>query len=107
MTRQDNTISNSPGEGRFAPGDRVRTKQMSPPGHVRTPWYLRGKTGVIERVLGDTENPEALAYRHTAPAQLYRVRFTMAEVWGPEAERPGDMLDAEIFDHWLETPDAP
>ncbi len=86
----------------FAPGDRVVTKQMFPPGHVRTPWYLRGKVGVIERVIGDTGDPEALAYRRTGPAHLYRVRFTMAEVWGEEAERPDDVLDAEIFENWLE-----
>lgn len=83
-------------------GDRVALKQMIPPGHVRTPWYLRGKTGVIERVLGDTGDPEALAYRRHAPARLYRVRFTMAEVWGNAAERPDDVLDAEVFDTWLE-----
>lgn len=86
----------------FTPGERVATKRMIPPGHVRTPWYLRGKTGVIERVIGDTHDPEALAYRRTAPARLYRVRFTMAEVWGESAERPDDVLDAEIFDTWLE-----
>lgn len=86
----------------YGPGDRVALKQMIPPGHVRTPWYLRGKTGVIERVLGDTGDPEALAYRRNAPARLYRVRFTMGEVWGDAAERPDDMLDAEIFENWLE-----
>ena len=86
----------------YNPGDRVALKRMIPPGHVRTPWYLRGKTGVIERVLGDTGDPEALAYRQNARARLYRVRFTMAEVWGDAAERPEDMLDAEIFDTWLE-----
>lgn len=74
-----------------------------PPGHVRTPAYLRGKIGVIERELGDFANPEALAYRRPALQKpLYRVRFTMAEVWGETAENPHDTLDAEIFAHWLE-----
>ncbi len=27
----------------------VRVKPLMPPGHVRTPAYLRGKVGVIER----------------------------------------------------------
>ena len=27
---------------------------------------------------------------------------SMAEVWGQDAETPGDCLDAEIYDHWLE-----
>jgi len=93
----------------FTIGDRVRLRAMAPPGHVRTPWYLRGKTGVIERDLGDTGDPEALAYgrRDAESRRLYRVRFDMAEIWGGGAERAGDRLDAEIFDNWLEPADAP
>ncbi len=83
--------------------DRVRVRAMMPPGHVRTPAYLRGKTGIIERSLGDYPNPEQLAYRQRAePRALYRVRFSMAEIWGAAAENPDDTLDAEIFAHWLE-----
>lgn len=92
----------------FATGDRVRMAAMEPPGHVRAPWYLRGKTGVIERDLGMTGDPEALAYGHfDAPKRrLYRVRFEMREIWGDDAERSTDCLDAEIFDNWLEAADA-
>ncbi|WP_306734336.1 SH3-like domain-containing protein [Marimonas arenosa] len=86
-----------------APFHKVRVKTMMPPGHIRTPAYLRGKVGVIERPLGEFGNPELLAYGHQGPKKpLYRVRFTMAEVWGPGAETPTDTLDAEIFEHWLE-----
>ncbi len=83
--------------------ERVRVKTMVPPGHVRAPYYLRGKTGEIERPLGAFKNPEQLAYGLKAEKQeLYRVRFTMAEVWCARAERPDDTLDAEIYAHWLE-----
>ncbi|SLN50799.1 Nitrile hydratase subunit beta [Roseovarius litorisediminis] len=83
--------------------DRVRVKSMMPPGHVRAPAYLRGKTGYIERPLGAFGNPEQLAYGLKADKKpLYRVRFTMAEIWGDDAENPSDTLDAEIYDHWLE-----
>jgi len=76
---------------------------MMPPGHVRAPAYLRGKTGVVERDLGAFRNPEQLAYGLPAtPKRLYRVRFTMAEVWGPDVDAPEDTIDAEIYDHWLE-----
>jgi nitrile hydratase len=76
---------------------------MMPPGHVRTPYYLRGKTGVVERVLGPFPNPENLAYSVAAPElALLRVNFTMREVWGPEAEKPDDTIEAEIYAHWLE-----
>jgi nitrile hydratase len=84
-----------------------------PAGHIRTPAYLRGKTGEIERRLPAFPNPELLAYNLPAPeVPLLRVRFTMAEVWGSAAERPDDVLEAEIFAHWLEpvpqeTTDAP
>ena len=82
---------------------RVRVKSMMPPGHVRAPAYLRGKTGMIERELGPFGNPEKLAYGLQAERQmLYRVRFSMAEIWGDAAERPGDTVDAEIYAHWLE-----
>ena len=92
----------------YAIGDRVRLSTMTPPGHVRTPWYLRGKTGIIERDLGLTGDPEALAYGgEGGRLRLYRVRFDMDEVWGPTAERASDRLDAEIFENWLEAADAP
>lgn len=83
--------------------ERVRVKTMTPPGHVRAPYYLRGKVGEIERPLGAFKNPEQLAYGLEAEKKdLYRVRFTMAEVWGDRAERPTDTLDAELYAHWLE-----
>lgn len=76
---------------------------MFPPGHVRAPFYLRGKEGTIERELGAFGNPEQLAYGLPARQEkLYRVRFTMQEVWGAVAETPDDTVDAELYDHWLE-----
>lgn len=83
--------------------ERVRIKSMMPPGHVRTPAYLRGKCGVIERKLSEFSNPERAAYRLNNEMQpLVRVRFSMAEIWGDAAENPTDTLDAEIYAHWLE-----
>lgn len=83
--------------------ERVRVRAMMPPGHVRAPAYLRGRQGVVERPLGAFHNPEQLAYGLPAEKKpLYRVRFTMDELWGDAAENPGDTLDAELYDHWLE-----
>ena len=89
----------------FAAGDRVRVRRAYPPGHVRTPFYIRGKAGVIERVLGDFPNPEELAYgRSGEPKQtLYRVRFRQPDVWPDYAGIPGDTVDIEIYQHWLES----
>ena len=89
---------------RYTPGDRVLVRRAFPPGHIRTPWYIRGKSGVIERICGEFGNPEELAYgRDGTPKQpLYRVRFLQNEVWDDYAESPNDTLDVEIFEHWLE-----
>ncbi len=86
----------------------MRVRADMPPGHVRTPAYLRGKIGWVERQLGPFPNPEALAYdRPAEKLPLYRVRFTMADIWGDAAENPADTLDAEIYAHWLEPVHAP
>jgi nitrile hydratase len=96
------TVENAP--GRFAAGDRVRVLAMYPLGHVRTPWYIRGKTGVVERLCGAYPNPEELAYQRSGlPAQaLYRVRFLQQDVWPIYRGGATDTLDLEIYDHWLE-----
>ena len=93
-----------PTPARFAPGVRVRVRRADPPGHVRTPWYCRGRTGVIERVCGSFANPEELAYnRDGLPAQpLYRVRFNCRELWQGYAGSAADVVEIEIFQHWLE-----
>ncbi|MEM8850647.1 MAG: SH3-like domain-containing protein [Pseudomonadota bacterium] len=86
----------------FAPGTRVTVRSAFPPGHIRTPAYLRGATGEVERVLGPFGNPERLAYN--LPAEklpLYRVRFRLGDLFDG-ADRPDDTLEAEIFAHWLE-----
>ena len=81
----------------------MRVRSDMPPGHVRTPTYLRGKIGWIERELGPFPNPEDLAYGNEAAMKhLLRVRFTMDEIWGAGTENPRDTVDAEIYAHWLE-----
>jgi nitrile hydratase len=88
----------------FRPGDRVRVRSAHPPGHVRTPWYVRGKAGVIERVCGVYRNPEELAYaRPGTPAEpLYRVRFEQGEMWPDYGGSALDTVDVEIYQHWLQ-----
>ena len=76
------TYTPAPGH-RFRVGDRVAIKHAFPPGHRRTPYYIRGKQGVIERICGAFPNPEELAYGFDGkPAKvLYRVRFEQKHVW--------------------------
>jgi len=88
----------------FQPGEKVRVRQGYPPGHVRTPWYCRGRVGVVERICGEFGNPEQLAYGLAGdpPRPLYRVRFNQAELWPDYAGPKGDTVEIEIYQHWLE-----
>jgi nitrile hydratase len=88
----------------FPVGARVRVRSSYPPGHLRTPYYIRGKAGVIERVLDTFPNPEDRAYgrRGEPRPRLYRVRFVQRDVW-PNYTGPGaDTVDIELYQHWLE-----
>jgi nitrile hydratase subunit beta len=91
-------------EPRFRPGDTVRVRRADIPGHLRTPWYVRGQTGEIERLCGAFPNPEELAYdRPGLPAQpLYRVRFRQRALWPDYAGKDTDTIEVEIYQHWLE-----
>jgi nitrile hydratase subunit beta len=91
--------------GPYAIGERVRISKGLPPGHVRTPLFLRGRTGEIIRHFGDFPNPERLAYGLSGLPRLhlYQVLFTMDETWdGDGAHAPGDTVAADIYETWLE-----
>ncbi len=90
---------------RFAAGDRVHVVEAEPPGHVRTPGFLRGRGGVVLRHMGDFPNPERLAYGMNGLPRLalYQVLFTMDEVWAGEgAYAARDTVAADIYETWLE-----
>jgi nitrile hydratase len=89
---------------RFATGARVQVRSIHPPGHVRTPHYLRGRQGVVEGIAGHYANPEELAYgRGGLPRRaLYRVRFAQTALWPDYAGAPADTLVADLYEHWLE-----
>lgn len=91
-------------EARFKPGDRVRVRNAHPLGHIRTPFYIRGHQGTVERLCGSFGNPEELAQqRNGEPRQpLYRVRFRQKDVWPEYRGNDEDVLEVEIFQHWLE-----
>ena len=88
----------------FNSGDTVQVRRGSPPGHIRTPFYVRGCKGRIEQIAGEYRNPEELAFgRFDAPkVPLYRVRFQQQDVRPNYHGNSGDTLDVEIFEFWLE-----
>ena len=87
----------------FQPGDRVVIARVNPPGHRRTPFYVRGKVGVIERACGEFLNPEELGYGFSGQPRrrLYRVRFRQHDIWPAYRGSADDTVDVDIYEHWL------
>jgi nitrile hydratase subunit beta len=77
----------------LVPGQRVRVSARDHRGHCRTPGYLKGRVGTVERCHGSFTNPETRAYGESGLPEkaLYLVRFENEHV-----------VSADIFEHWLE-----
>lgn len=89
---------------RFAKGDRVRVKHGPPEAHCRTPYYLRGKAGIVISCVDAYRNPAQLAFHKPGlPARpLYRVYFAADEVWPQDNDGRDDSIVADLFEHWLD-----
>jgi nitrile hydratase len=90
----------------YRPGERVRVSSRAHGGHHRTPAYLKGRTGTIERVHGSFKNPETRAYGGDGlPLRpLYAVAFVQRELWPEYGGRAEDRLHVDLYEHWLEAP---
>ena len=88
---------------RYNVGDTGRVRRAFPPGHCRTPFYCRGKSGTIVHYCGNFRNPEQLAYGiYDGPkGPLYRVQFKQTDIWPNYAGAPQDKAEIEIYEHWL------
>ncbi len=85
-----------------AVGDRVRVRAVWPPGHVRTPGYVRGRTGVVVGVRGPYPDPEVLAYGRPGPhRRLCTVRFRQEDLWPGYRGGARDSLQVDLYEHWL------
>lgn len=89
---------------KFKPGEQVRVRVGSPPGHFRTPTYIQGKLGAVATVHGEFHNPESLAYGGDGlPKQfLYLVRFDQTQLWPQYTAPSPDTLFVDVYEHWLE-----
>jgi nitrile hydratase len=94
---------------RFSIGERVRVRRAYPPGHLRTPYFIRGKSGVVIDIAGRFANPEELAYgRDGLPRRaLYRVRFRQIDIWPEYHGAAHDSTVVDIYEHWLEAEQKP
>jgi len=90
---------------RYSTGDRVRIATRFDERHHRVPAYVKGHTGVIERVCQAQVQPELSAYHDPGePRQtVYRVRLDQHDLWSNYPGPDGDTLEIEIFEHWLES----
>jgi nitrile hydratase len=89
---------------KFRPGDRVRVRTFDGPGHVRTPAYVRGRDGWVERIHGEFRNPESLAYGGDGLPRLplYMVGFRQSDLWRERyRESDQDTLYVDIYEQWL------
>ena len=86
-------------------GDRVTVRADEASHHHRTPWFVKGKSGVVRRVHGAFPNPESRAHDGTGmpKRRLCQVEFRQSDIWGPKYRgRADDLLLADIFEQWLE-----
>jgi nitrile hydratase beta subunit len=87
---------------RFAVGDEVTVTNVPAAEHTRLPGFLRGHTGVVERVFeGEygyfcSTGDDGLG----PPMPVYAVRFDPGVLWGDRAE-PGSVVYAELYEVYL------
>jgi nitrile hydratase len=86
----------------FQVGDRVRARNLNPPGHTRLARYARGHAGVVERWHGAHVFPDVHAHGGGEdPRHLYTVRFSARELWGAEAPER-DSVSLDLWEPYLE-----
>ncbi len=99
----------------FRPGQHIRTRTATPPGHTRLAGYLRGRPGVITAVNGYWVYPDANANGGEEEATwVYTVRFAAADLWpnggadhpapdhpAPDHPAPDHEVLADLFEPYL------
>jgi nitrile hydratase len=85
----------------FKPGDRVRVRTDSVPGHMRMPGYIRGKTGVVVGESPPYPFPDAHAHGvESRDEPTYDVRFRSEDLW-PNSAEPA-LVHVGVFQSYLE-----
>jgi len=87
---------------RFAPGDRVRVRDIHPAGHTRVPRYVRGRRGRVVRARPAFEFPDLAG--HALPAHVEYtclVEFDARELWTDAAEG-GESVVVDLWESYLD-----
>jgi nitrile hydratase beta subunit len=86
----------------FAEGELVRAKVVHTLTHTRLPRYVRGRSGVVERVHGCHVFPDSnAAGEGENPQWVYTVRFSGRDLWGEDAD-PLLTVSIDAFEPYLE-----
>ena len=86
----------------FKAGEKVRAKNINPLTHTRLPRYVRGRVGVVERVIGVHVFPDSNARgAGENPQWLYTVRFDGRELWWPDGD-PTSKVSVDAWEPYLE-----
>ncbi|HEX4332341.1 MAG TPA: nitrile hydratase subunit beta [Usitatibacter sp.] len=92
---------NSVAREQFKPGDAVRVKLDSVPGHMRMPGYIRGKAGIVVSETPAYPFPDAHAHGVASEDEpTYDVRFRSEDLWPGSAE-PAH-VHVGVFQSYLE-----
>ena len=88
----------------FNVGERVRVRTEVAGGTNRTPFFIRGKKGVIVYYHGLSGNPRDLSYGGSGEPKLplYGVSFHMAHLYDEDPDFMGDRLIVDVLEDWLE-----
>jgi nitrile hydratase len=91
----------------FQPGQQVRVTERFPLGHYRVPLYLRGKSGVVERLVQPAIDNEEEGFGLNAGQKrhYYRIGVAMSDIWTDYTGAKQDRLYIEVFETWLEAAD--
>ncbi len=86
----------------FKIGDKVRAKNINPLTHTRLPRYVRGHSGIVERINGCHVFPDTAAHdKGENPQWLYTVVFDARDLWGDDAD-PTLKVSIDAFEPYLE-----
>ena len=87
---------------RFKPGDRVKVRLDSVPGHMRMPGYIRGKEGVVVGVSPAYPFPDAHAHGVDSQDEpTYDVRFRTQDLWPDSSDEA--LVHVGVFESYLST----
>jgi nitrile hydratase subunit beta len=84
----------------FAIGEAVRVRRMRPAGHTRCPRYVRGASGVVERIHGLDAFPDIGPYE--GPDEpVYLVAFASEDLFGPSDDGRWT-IRLDLYESYLE-----